>query len=187
MSRLRIFEATGTSAVTAPTSTTEDAAEIAARLASIGVRFEQWRARPLGAGASRDEVLAAYREEVDALVAAGGFQTIDVVAVAPDAPNREAMRAKFLDEHFHEEDEIRFFVAGSGLFTLHVDGRAFEIRCEAGDLIGVPDRMHHWFDMGPAPRFTAIRFFQKPDGWVGHFTGSGAAQRFPRYEPGQAG
>ena len=35
--------------------------------------------------------------------------------------------------------------------------------------------------------FIAIRFFTEPDGWVGHFTGTDIAQRFPRYEPGQAG
>jgi 1,2-dihydroxy-3-keto-5-methylthiopentene dioxygenase len=41
--------------------------------------------------------------------------------------------------------------------------------------------------MGPEPRFVAIRFFTEPDGWVGHFTGSGLSHKFPRYEPGAAG
>ena len=109
-----------------------------------------------------------------------------VVSIAPDNPQRDTMRAKFLDEHFHQEDEVRFFVAGSGLFTLHVEGKVFEVLCEAGDLIAVPDRMTHWFDMGPEPSFVAIRFFTEPDGWVGHFTGTDIAQQFPRYEAGQA-
>jgi 1,2-dihydroxy-3-keto-5-methylthiopentene dioxygenase len=91
------------------------------------------------------------------------------------------MRKKFLDEHFHKEDEVRFFVAGSGLFTLHVDDKVYEILCEAGDLVGVPDGTKHWFDMGPEPSFVAIRFFTEPDGWVGHFTGTDIAQRFPRH------
>jgi 1,2-dihydroxy-3-keto-5-methylthiopentene dioxygenase len=51
---------------------------------------------------------------------------------------------------------VRFFVDGSGLFTLHVGDRIYEIRCEKGDLIGVPDSTLHWFDMGPEPRFVAI-------------------------------
>jgi hypothetical protein len=38
-----------------------------------------------------------------------------------------------------------------------------------------------------APSFIAIRFFTEPDGWVGHFTGTDIAKRFPRYEGGQAG
>ena len=73
------------------------------------------------------------------------------------------------------------------VLSLHVKGKVYEIRCEQGDLIGVPDGTRHWFDMGPAPSFIAIRFFTEPDGWIGHFTGTDIAKRFPRYERGQAG
>ena len=92
------------------------------------------------------------------------------------------MRAKFLEEHTHKEGEVRFFVDGSGLFSLHVGDKVYEVLCEKGDLIVVPDSATHWFDMGPAPRFVAIRFFTEADGWVGHFTGSDIAKRFPRHE-----
>ena len=127
----------------------------------------------------------AYRADIDRLVAENGFKTVDVVSIAPDNPQREAMRAKFLDEHFHKEDEVRFFVAGSGLFTLHVEDKVYEIKCEQGDLIARARQHQHWFDMGPEPSFIAIRFFTEPDGWVGHFTGTDIAQRFPRYETGR--
>ena len=185
MSRLRIFNNADPSN---PLSSTEDLATMADWLRPIGVRFEQWQAtQPVMPGATPDEVMAVYRADIDQLVAENGFKSVDVVSIAPDHPNKDAMRAKFLDEHFHKEDEVRFFVAGSGLFTLHVDGKVYEILCEAGDLIGVPDGTTHWFDMGPEPSFIAIRFFTEPDGWVGHFTGTDIAQDFPRYEPGQAG
>ncbi|MFY2764603.1 1,2-dihydroxy-3-keto-5-methylthiopentene dioxygenase [Arenimonas sp. MALMAid1274] len=185
MSRLRIFNNADPAN---PLASTEDVRVIADWLKPIGVRFEQWQAsQPVTAGATPEEVMAAYRTDIDRLVAENGFKTVDVVSIAPDNPNKEAMRAKFLDEHFHKEDEVRFFVDGSGLFTLHVAGKVYEIRCEAGDLIGVPDGTTHWFDMGPEPRFIAIRFFTEPDGWVGHFTGTDIARRFPRYEPGAAG
>jgi len=184
MSRLRIFNDTDPAA---PLFASTDLAQIAAQLKTIGVRFEQWQAaQPVLPGATPDEVMAAYRADIDALVAENGFKSVDVVSIAPDSPNKDAMRAKFLDEHFHKEDEVRFFVGGSGLFTLHVSGKVYEIRCQTGDLIGVPDGTTHWFDMGPEPNFIAIRFFTEADGWVGHFTGTDIAQRFPRYEPGQA-
>jgi 1,2-dihydroxy-3-keto-5-methylthiopentene dioxygenase len=180
MSRLRIFDE---AAPDAPLLATSDRGEMAAQLATIDVAFEQWDAgKPIAPGDPHDVILDAYRADIDRLVEANGFRSVDVVSIGPDHPEREAMRRKFLDEHFHREDEVRFFVAGSGLFTLHVDGRVFEVLCEAGDLIAVPDSMTHWFDMGPEPSFVAIRFFTEPDGWVGHFTGSDIAQRFPRYE-----
>jgi len=185
MSRLRIFSGINPEA---PLLATESHEQIAAQLAKIGVRFEQWQAAAdIAPGASQEAVMAAYRRDIDRLIEEKGFRTVDVVSIAPDHPDREAMRRKFLDEHFHKEDEVRFFVAGSGLFSLHVDDQVYEVRCEQGDLIGVPDSTRHWFDMGPEPYFIAIRFFTEPDGWVGHFTGSGLAQRFPRYEPGAAG
>ena len=184
MSRLRIFDE---AAPEAPLLSTTDHAAMAAELARIGVHLEQWRAtQPVAPGDPPEAILAAYRTDVDRLVAERGFRSVDVVSIAPDHPQREAMRAKFLDEHFHKEDEVRFFVAGSGLFTLHAEGRVHEVLCEAGDLISVPDGMTHWFDMGPEPSFVAIRFFTEPDGWVGHFTGTDIAQRFPRFEVGQA-
>lgn len=184
MSRLRIFD---DQAPETPRLSTHDFPTMAAELARIGVHLERWQpAHPVRPGDAPEAIMAAYRADIDRLVAAHGFRSVDVVSIAPDNPNREALRAKFLDEHFHKEDEVRFFVAGSGLFTLHVGEKVYEVLCEAGDLISVPDGMTHWFDMGPAPSFVAIRFFTTPDGWVGHFTGTDIAQRFPRYEPGQA-
>jgi len=108
MSRLRVFSDDNPGTVLASTS---DHAEMARRLNEIDVPFEQWQASaPIAPGATPEEVMAAYRSDIDRLVAENGFKTVDVVSIAPDNPNREAMRAKFLAEHYHEEDEIRFFV-----------------------------------------------------------------------------
>lgn len=181
MSRLRIFN---DSQPNQPLLSSHDGAVIATELEKIGVTFERWQAsKPITPGASPEEVMDAYRADIDRLVAERGFKTVDVVSIAPDNPNRAEMRKKFLDEHFHKEDEVRFFVAGSGLFTLHVDDKVYEIECVKDDLIAVPDSTLHWFDMGESPSFVAIRFFTEPDGWVGHFTGNDIAQTFPRYEP----
>ena len=180
MSRLRIFDE---HAPDAPIRVATDANDIARELADIDVGFEQWEAaQPVRPGDPPEAIMAAYKADIDRLVEANGFRSVDVVSIAPDHPDRADMRRKFLEEHFHKEDEVRFFVAGSGLFTLHVAGKVYEVLCEAGDLIAVPDSMTHWFDMGPEPSFVAIRFFTEPDGWVGHFTGTDIAQRFPRYE-----
>ena len=184
MSRLRIFAEDHPDQ---PLLSTRDRGQMAHELQAIGVAFEQWEAsQPVQAGDPPDTIMAAYRADIDRLVAERGFRTVDVVSIAPDNPNRAEMRKKFLEEHFHKEDEVRFFVAGSGLFTLHVDDKVYELLCEAGDLVAVPDSMTHWFDMGAEPSFVAIRFFTEPDGWVGHFTGTDIAQKFPRYEKDQA-
>ncbi|OYW21886.1 MULTISPECIES: acireductone dioxygenase [unclassified Sphingomonas] len=180
MSRLQIF---GDSDANALLLETSDADVIAHELAGIGVRFERWPTRPV---ASADEVLTVYAPEIEKLVAADGYQSIDVMGVTPDHPDRATIRTKFLSEHTHAEDEIRFFVEGEGLFTLHEQGRVFNMLCTQGDLISVPAGMRHWFDMGAAPKFTVIRLFLNPDGWIAQFTGDDIADRFPRLERADA-
>lgn len=183
MSQLRIFaEHDGAAAV--ETHTTH--ADIAAALRSVGVRFEQWEAsQPIAAGASQDEVIAAYKDDIERLMREEGYQTVDVVSLTADHPERATLRQKFLSEHIHGEDEVRFFVAGSGQFTLHVDERVYDILCEQGDLIGVPQGTRHWFDMSEEPNFVAIRLFNNPKGWIAEFTGDEIAGRFPRMPPGR--
>lgn len=179
MSRLRIFSETDPSLVR---TFSIDHPAIAALLKQVGVRFERWQASaPVQPGASQDEVIAAYRADIDRLMAEEGYQAVDVVSLAPDHPQKAEFRQKFLNEHTHAEDEVRFFVGGSGLFTLHLDNQVYEILCEQGDLIGVPDGTRHWFDMGPDPYFIAIRLFTNPAGWVANFTGDTIAERFPRF------
>ena len=112
-----------------------------------------------------------------------GYRSVDVVSLTPDHPQRAELRQKFLSEHTHAEDEVRFFVAGAGQFTLHIGPRVYDILCEAGDLIGVPDGIRHWFDMSEAPYFVAIRLFTNPEGWGAQFTGDDIAERFPRMAP----
>lgn len=181
MSRLRIFDEQHPQL---PLSVHETHADIAHKLSGVGVRFEQWEAsQPIAPGASQDEVIAAYRHDIDRLMREEGYQSVDVISLTPDHPDRAALRQKFLSEHTHSEDEVRFFVAGAGQFTLHIGGKVYDVLCEQGDLIGVPDGTRHWFDMSEAPYFVAIRLFTNKDGWVANFTGSDIANQFPRMQP----
>ncbi|GAB6141659.1 acireductone dioxygenase [Methylosoma difficile] len=149
----------------------------------IGVQFERWTANsPLAADADEAAVLAAYAEPIDRLMQQYGFQSVDVISLNPDHPNKAELRQKFLSEHTHSDFEVRFFVEGSGLFYLHVDGKVYAVLCEKGDLISVPANTTHWFDMGSHPHFVAIRLFTTPDGWVADFTGNDIAQHFPTYD-----
>ena len=180
MSDLQVFDATG-EAAQLPKLTTNDPAVIAAELAERGIGFERWPARAeLPAGAGPDAVLAAYAQEIQAVQARGSYPTVDAIRMSPDHPDREALRQKFLSEHTHAEDEVRFFVKGRGLFCLHLGEEVLQVLCEADDWISVPAGTKHWFDMGAEPSFCAIRFFDNPEGWVAQFSGDPIADRFPR-------
>src|SRR5690606_32093184 len=113
-----------------------------------GVRFEQWEAgATITAESSSEDILHAYAEAIDRLMTEGGYKTSDVINMYPSHPDKVALRQKFLDEHQHGEDEVRFFVKGDGLFYLHLGDRVFAVQCCSGDLISVPANTKHWFDM----------------------------------------
>jgi 1,2-dihydroxy-3-keto-5-methylthiopentene dioxygenase len=163
--------------------TLTDRAAIAAALAPHGIVLERWEPRaPLCADASDADILAAYAVEIERLKARGGYQSVDVVRLTPDHPDRAAFRAKFLAEHVHDDDEVRFFVEGAGLFYIHAGGMVHALECTAGDLIAVPAGTQHWFDTGARPSFTAIRLFTTPDGWVARFTGDPIHEAIPLYD-----
>lgn len=164
---------------------TEDPDEIVSALTEIGCRFEQRPVRSeVGPTSNQETVLAAYRDEVDKLVREYAFGSVDVAISLPSddpdwAAEAASLRAQFASEHTHGETEVRYVVRGSGVFYLHVRGQVHAVQTLAGDLIGVPSQTAHWFDMGPRPDFTTIRFFPDAQGWVGYPTGSDIAARFP--------
>lgn len=160
-----------------------DYSTIVAKLQEVGVQLERWEAtRPLSPDADQDEVLEAYMEDVERLNKKYGFESVDVVSLRPDNPKKDEMRQKFLNEHTHDDFEVRFFVDGQGLFYLHIGDKVYTILCTRGDLISVPAGTTHWFDMGENPDFKCIRFFTTENGWVGNFTGSDIAGRFPDFD-----
>ncbi len=155
-----------------------DQRAIAQHLAEIGVRFETWgverlpvelRSRNLS-DAEKQQVLAAFAPELDALKSQGGYVAADVVTLYPDTPNLDVMLAKFDKKHLHVEDEVRFCVQGSGVFTLFPEaGGAWEVELKPGDFISVPAKYHHLFTLTDERRITAIRLFVDPAGWIAHY------------------
>jgi 1,2-dihydroxy-3-keto-5-methylthiopentene dioxygenase len=157
-----------------------DESEIRECLKSYGIDYERWTpAHELAADASADEVLRAYAKEIDDLKASGGYVTADVIDVTPETPGLEEMLAKFDREHWHDEDEVRFVIAGHGLFHIHGDdGRVVSIEVEQSDLIRVPRGTRHWFSLCDDRRIRAIRLFQDVSGWTPHYTESGIDRNF---------
>jgi 1,2-dihydroxy-3-keto-5-methylthiopentene dioxygenase len=155
--------------------------EIRAFLSERGIWFDQWEAsKPLAADADQETVLDAYRYVLAPFMEKNGYQTADVININAATPNYEAIRNKFLSEHRHTEDEVRFFVDGQGYFWFNLAGDdVFNVLCQAGDLISVPANTHHWFDAGVEnPSVKAIRMFIDQSGWVPHYTESGIDKQY---------
>jgi 1,2-dihydroxy-3-keto-5-methylthiopentene dioxygenase len=156
--------------------------EVRDYLVRAGIEYERWApAHPVAAGASAEEVLAAYAGEIERLKQRGGYLSADVVDVNPQTPGLDEMMEKFTREHWHDEDEVRFFLHGRALFHVRPQtGPVFALEVEAGDLVRLPRGTRHWFHLCADRTMRVIRLFQRPAGWAARYTGSGAEQG---YEP----
>ena len=154
--------------------------EIAAYLETCGIDYEQWTPTHfVAADAPAEAILESYASKIEQLKARGGYMTADVIDVSETTPGLEEMLAKFSREHWHDEDEVRFIIAGHGLFHIHVKhGPVLAIEVEAGDLIRVPRGTWHWFDLCADRHIRAIRLFQDKSGWTPHYTDSGVDSKF---------
>ncbi len=151
---------------------------VRAALAPLGIDYERWTLDRVPADCSADQVLEAYAEEIDAMKQRGGYVTADVIDVNPETPNLDTMLAKFDKEHTHSEDEVRFILAGRGIFFLNFDGRVASVEVGPGDMLRVPKGTTHWFTLCEDRRIRAIRWFQDTTGWTPHYTGSGVDAEF---------
>ena len=173
--------------------TLHEHAEIRYYLAGIGIDYERWPlASDLSADAPVEQVLKAYAPQIEELKQRGGYVTADVIDIRADTPGLDTMLAKFSIEHRHDEDEVRYIIAGRGLFHIHPPSTpVVAIEVDAGDLIRVPRGTLHWFDLCGDKRIRAIRLFQDTSGWTPHYTNSGVDKNYqpvcwgPRYIPPQ--
>ena len=156
----------------------EDEAAVRGALAVLGIDYERWSLDRVGEDASAEDVLTAYADEIEKMKQRGGYVTADVIDVNPATPNLETMLARFDKEHTHSEDEVRFILAGRGIFFLNINGRVASVEVGPGDMLRVPRGTTHWFTLCEDRRIRAIRWFQDTTGWTPHYTGSGIDQGF---------
>ena len=151
----------------------ENEAAIRAELAGLGIDYERWELDRVPADATADAVLEAYADEIDEMKRRGGYVTADVIDVTPETPNLDTMLARFDKEHTHAEDEVRFILAGRGIFFLNIAGRVASVEVHPGDLLRVPKGTTHWFTLCGEKRIRAVRWFQETTGWTPSYTDSG--------------
>lgn len=112
----------------------------------------------------------AHQPGLDALAASQGYIEQDVVVLHPDTPNLDAICAKFVDEHLHDDDEVRFVLEGEGIFDIRSGAdRWMRVLVEPGDLIVVPAGRHHRFLLTDARMIRCVRLFKDAAGWVPHY------------------
>ncbi len=128
----------------------------AEELNAQGVTYEQFET---------DET--KYKGPLEALMKERGYVTMDQVKMFADMPNFQALCDKFVGEHLHTDDEVRFLLAGSGVFEIRSqDDRWMKVIVEPSDFILVPANRFHRFYLTDEKKIHCVRLFKDQSGWT---------------------
>jgi 1,2-dihydroxy-3-keto-5-methylthiopentene dioxygenase len=117
-----------------------------------------------------------YRVPLDEVKRRREYVDEDIVELGPNTPNLEAICAKFVDEHFHDDDEVRFVLEGEGIFDIRsLDDQWMRVEVHQGDLIIVPKDRHHRFLLTEKKAIRCVRLFKDTKGWAPHYRAKAAA------------
>jgi 1,2-dihydroxy-3-keto-5-methylthiopentene dioxygenase len=110
---------------------------------------------------------SGYGPPLEAIRKQRGYVEMDEIHLSPDTPDIEALCAKFFDEHRHTDEEIRFVVAGGGIFDIRDQtDRWMRIHVAAGDLVVIPANKYHRFTLDKRRTITCKRLFKDTNGWA---------------------
>jgi 1,2-dihydroxy-3-keto-5-methylthiopentene dioxygenase len=119
----------------------------------------------------KERVLGKLDRYFQHLQATAGYKSRDAIVLHPDTPNLSELLAKFARPHTHADDEVRYVVAGAGVFGFVLpDGNQLELTIESGEYINVPQGTEHWFHLTPKSTIKAIRYFTNTTGWTPEYT-----------------
>lgn len=149
---------------------------VGAFLARHGIEYGEWDISGIPASlldkpaldpAEKQQILDSLATRIDEEKRKAGYQSADVVTLAPIIPNLDQILEPFKREHYHTENEIRFVVDGAGVFTINPrTSSVFDVSMVPGDFISVPAGTWHWFNLGPEKRIKAVRIFESSEGWA---------------------
>ncbi len=110
---------------------------------------------------------SVYKSPLEKLMKERGYVTMDQVGMKPDMPNFEALCQKFVGEHLHTDDEVRFVLQGSGVFEIRsLDDQWMKVIVEPGDFILVPANRFHRFYLTDEKKIQCVRLFKDQSGWA---------------------
>jgi len=156
--------------------------DIAPELAPLNIQLNRWPAgenpeiRSLLAKDSlgdteKEQVLQALDGYFQELKETAGYQSRDLIVLHPDIPNLDTLLSKFDKCHIHAEDEVRYIVAGEGIFGfVRPDGSQVEVTVQPEEFINVPANTQHWFYLTAARKIKAVRYFTNTEGWTPQYT-----------------
>ncbi len=156
--------------------------DIARELAPLNVQINLWPiredpklkamlAQEVLSDAEKEHVLKALDIYFQELQQAAGYQFRDLIVLHRGVPNLDAMLSRFDQCHTHADPEVRYIIAGEGIFGfVRPDASQVELTVQPEDYINVPSNTEHWFYLTGSRQIKAVRYFTTTEGWMPEYT-----------------
>ncbi len=156
--------------------------DIQRELAPLNIQINSWKigsdtklnsllAQNMLSDGEKDYVLEGLDKYFQKLAATDGYQERDLIVLHSNIPNLDAILSKFDKTHTHADPEVRYIIAGEGIFGfIRPDGSQVELTVQPEDYINVPSGVEHWFYLTSSRQIKAIRYFTTTEGWVPEYT-----------------
>jgi 1,2-dihydroxy-3-keto-5-methylthiopentene dioxygenase len=156
--------------------------DIVRELAPLNVQINSWQiggnpellvllAQDILSDAEKEHVLKGLDAYFQQLQQTAGYQKRDLIVLHPSVPNLDTMLSKFDRSHTHADPEVRYIIAGEGIFGfVRPDASQVELTVQAEDYINVPSGIEHWFYLTALRQIKAVRYFTTTEGWVPEYT-----------------
>ncbi len=158
--------------------------DISHELAPLNIQLNYWSvgddpeirallAQDALSDSEKEQILQALDGYFEELKQKAGYQSRDLIVLHPEVPNLDGLLSKFNQCHTHADDEVRYIIAGEGVFGfVRPDGSQVEVTVAPEEYINVPANTEHWFYLTSQKRIKAVRYFTSTEGWVPIYTGT---------------
>ncbi|KAH9993934.1 Acireductone dioxygenase [Russula vinacea] len=113
-----------------------------------------------------------WESEIDRIAEQQGYKNRDTVNVTKEGlgDQYESRLKSFFEEHMHEDEEIRYFLSGSGFFDVrdYPSDKWIRIHVLPGDLLVVPAGIYHRFTLDELNQIKALRLFKEEPKWTAY-------------------
>ncbi|KAK0505719.1 Acireductone dioxygenase ARD family [Armillaria luteobubalina] len=111
-----------------------------------------------------------YEERLATVAKEGDYKNHDIISISKEGLGDQynAKIKAFYEEHLHEDDELRYLLAGSGYFDIREASTDSWIRLAltAGDLIALPAGIYHRFTLDTGDNVRTVRLFKDVPKWT---------------------
>ncbi|KAI0795660.1 Acireductone dioxygenase [Abortiporus biennis] len=113
-----------------------------------------------------------WEEEIDTIAKDRDYKNRDIIEMSREllGDSYEEKLQKFLFEHIHEDEEIRYCLGGSGFFDVrdHSTESWIRIHVVKGDLMVLPAGIYHRFTLDTNDKMRTMRLFKDVPKWIAH-------------------